>query len=162
MEPQVIIKSVKIAEDLEEITEMMKELHVHEHSLFDKTDHWPNIQDGYMRHIIMMQEEYEGTFLIAYIDDAPAGFIFGYIEEQDDSRIEIYMGKELYISDGFVVPEYRGHGVYKKLNTEIENIYIEKGVKRICRHTLINNARARGFLEREGYFVTRLLYEKWM
>jgi len=162
METPVEIKAVKISEHIDEISAMMHQLHLHEHSLFDKTASWDQIESGYMKHIQAMQDEYEGTFLIAYLQDAPAGFIFGYTEEQDDSRIEIYEGKELYISDGFVYPAYRGHGVYKKLNTEIERIYIEKGVRRICRHTLINNARARGFLEKEGYFVTRLLYEKWL
>jgi ribosomal protein S18 acetylase RimI-like enzyme len=162
MEAQVEIKPVRIAEHYDEISAMMHELHLHEHSLFDKTAAWSDIQDSYMRHIIKMQDECDGTFLIAYLNGGPTGFIFGYVEDQDDSRIEVYQGKELYVSDGYVALEARGFGIYKKLNRELERIYIEKGVRRICRYTLVNNTRARMFLESEEYAVTRLLYEKWL
>ena len=156
------IRSVKISEHYQVISGMMHELHKHEHSLFDKTASWPDIEASYMRHITMMQEEYDGTFLMAYLKDKPVGFIFGYIEEQDDSRIEIYQGKELYISDGYVAAEERGKGIYRKLNKEMERMHIDKGIRRICRHTLVNNTKTRNFLESEEYFVTRLLYEKWL
>jgi ribosomal protein S18 acetylase RimI-like enzyme len=162
MEEQVTIKPVIIADNYQQISAMMLELHLNEHSLFDKTAAWVDIEDGYMRHVISLQEHCEGTCLVAYINDKPSGFIFGYIEEQDDSRIEVYMGKELYVSDGYVAKEMRGNGIYHKLNDELERIYIDKGVKRICRHTLINNTNARNFMERQGYVVTRLLYEKWL
>ena len=162
MKEQVEIKPVKIPEHYKEISAMMHELHLHEHSLFDKTAAWSDIEDSYMRHIIKMQDVCDGTFLIAYLEDVPMGFIFGYVEDQDDSRIEVYLGKELYVSDGYVAKEARGHGIYRKLNVELERIYIEKGVRRICRYTLVNNTRARMFLDREGYVVTRLLYEKWL
>ncbi len=140
----------------------MHELHKHERTLFDKTASWPDIEASYMRHIITMQEEYDGTFLMAFINDKPVGFIFGYIEEQDDSRIEIYKGKELYISDGYVASEERGKGIYRRLNREMEKIHFDKGIRRICRHTLVNNTKTRNFLESEEYTVTRLLYEKWL
>jgi ribosomal protein S18 acetylase RimI-like enzyme len=162
MEKLLEIKAVEIKANYQEISAMMHELHIHEHSLFDKTAAWPDIEANYMKHVITMQEENDGTCLVAYLDHVPTGFIFGYVEEQDLSRIEVYEGKELYVSDGYVAPDSRGNGIYSKLNHELERIYFEKGVRRICRHTLINNARARGFLEKEGYSVTRLLYEKWL
>src|SRR5580698_5002234 len=99
------IKPVKIAEHYEEISTMMHELHVHEHTLFDKTAAWTDIETSYMRHIITMQDECDGTCLVAYLNGVPTGFIFGYVEDQDDSRIEVYKGKELYISDGYVAKE---------------------------------------------------------
>ncbi len=162
MEDIIEIKAVIIKDHYEEVAEMMHQLHIHEHSLFDKTAAWADIQESYMRHVIHTQETSDGTCLVAYVNGRPAGFILGNIEEQDDSRIEIYKGKELYVSDGYVDREYRGQGIYHKLNEELERIYIAKGVKRICRHTLINNTSARRFLERQGYMVTRLLYEKWL
>jgi len=156
------IKQVNIAEHYLEISTMMHELHLHEHTLFDKTAAWTDIETSYMRHVIAMQDECEGTCLVAYLQGTPVGFIFGYIEDQDDSRIEVYQGKELYVSDGYISKEARGKGIYRKLNKELERIYTENGVGRICRFTLINNTRARGFLDSEGYVVTRLLYEKWL
>lgn len=156
------IKEIKIADHYAQIAEFMHHLHKHEHGLFDKTANWKDIEDTYMRHVITMQEHCEGICLIAYHDNDPAGFIFGYIEEQDDSRIEIYEGKELYVSDGYIVEKYRRQGVYHKLNTYLEQHFLAKGVKRITRFTLINNTGMRRLLEEEGYFVTRLLYEKWV
>ncbi len=162
MADNITIRPIKIADQYQLISTMMHELHLHEHSLFDKTAAWSDIEASYMRHIIKMQEEYDGCCLIAYLDDSPVGFIFGYVEDQDDSRIEVYRGKELYISDGYIVKESRGQGIYRQLNRKLEQIYIEKGVRRICRYTLVNNTRARSFLESEEYVVTRLLYEKWL
>lgn len=159
---QIEIKPVNIEEHYEVISAMMHQLHIHEHSLFDKTAAWTDIEDSYMRHVIKMQQENDGTCLVAYLNNSPVGFIFGYIEDQDDSRIEIYMGKELYVSDGYIAKEARGHGIYTRLNKELEDLYIEKGVRRICRYTLVNNTRMRMFLEKQEYTVTRLLYEKWL
>ena len=162
MKERVEIKPIKIAEHYQVISDMMHKLHQHEHNLFDKTAAWSDIEQGYMRHIISMQDECDGTCLIAYLDDQPVGFIFGYVEDQDDSRIEVYLGKELYVSDGYVSEESRGFGIYTRLNDELEKIYIDKGVRRICRFALVNNTRMRMFLEKEEYVVTRLLYEKWL
>ncbi len=162
MDQKIEIRPVVISEHYAAVSKMMEELHIHEHSLFDKTAAWSDIKDSYMRHVIKMQEEFEGTFLVAYAGNNPIGFIFGYVEDQDDSRIEVYMGKELYVSDGYVAKEMRGNGIYRQLNTELERIYIDKGVKRICRFTLVNNTSARKFMDHEGYVVTRLLYEKWL
>lgn len=141
---------------------MMRALHEHEYILFDKTASWDDIEESYMRHCITMQEECDGLCLVAYVEQKPVGFIFGYIEEQDDSRIEVYKDRELYVSDGFVDKEYRRHGIYSRLNKAIEEHYIGKGVKRIVRFTRVNNTRMREFMEKEGYAITRLLYEKWL
>ena len=115
-----------------------------------------------MRHVITMQEENEGLCLVAFKGAEPLGFMFGYLEEQDDSRIEVYTGKELYISDGFVYPDYRRQGIYHKLNQRMENHYITLGVRRLTRFTHVSNTGMRQFLENEGYMITRLMYEKWL
>ena len=109
-----------------------------------------------------MQQQNEGMCLVAFKGNEAIGFIFGYLEEQDDSRIEVYTGKELYISDGYVVPQYRRQGIYHQLNAWMEDYYINLGIRRILRYTLLRNAGMRQFLENQDYFVTRLLYEKWL
>ncbi len=158
----ITIKEVSVREHYRTLAGFMHELHKNEHNLFDKTAQWPDIETSYMRHIIAMQEECEGLCLIAYHNDSPAGFLFGFLEEQDDSRFEIYEGKQLYISDGYIDPKYRRQGIYHQLNTYIENYFISRGIKRITRLTLVNNTGMRSLLENEGYAATRLLYEKWI
>lgn len=156
------IKAIKIADEYTLMAGFMHELHKHEYLLFDKTAAWPDIEQGYMRHVITMQEECEGVCLVAYVDGVPAGFMFGYVEEQDDSRTEVYEGRELYVSDGYIAEPFRRMGIYRKLNDHLEQMFVKDGVKRITRFTMVNNVRMRQFLEEEGYTVTRLLYEKWV
>lgn len=158
----ITIASVVIKEHYETISKFMHQLHLHEHLLFDKTANWHDIEESYMRHVIAMQEDCNGICLVAYTNEVPCGFIFGYEEEQDDSRIEVYEGTELYVSDGFVDEAHRRKGIYRLLNEQLENTYIQRGIRRIVRFTHVNNTRMRQFMEEEGYFVTRLVYEKWL
>jgi ribosomal protein S18 acetylase RimI-like enzyme len=162
MDAKIEISPVNIIDHYGVISRMMHELHIHEHSLFDKTADWSNIETSYMRHVMTMQEQCDGLCLVANVNGAPAGFIFGYVEQQDDSRIEIHEGPELYVSDGYVKEEYRRLGIYRMLNAALEQHYIDKGIRRIIRFTLVNNTNMRQFLDGEDYCVTRLLYEKWL
>lgn len=156
------IKAVLVSEHYDQISELMRGLHESEQEMFNKAAHWANIAASYMRYIIETQEENDGTCLVAYVNDEVAGFIFGYAEEPDDSRIEESFSKELYISDGYVTHTFRRMGIYRMLSEEIERIYINDGVRRISRFTLVTNHRMQRFLEAEGYRVVRLLYEKWI
>jgi ribosomal protein S18 acetylase RimI-like enzyme len=158
----LFIVPVKISEHYAAISSLMRALHEHELLLYDKTASWDDIETSYMRHVIDMQETCDGMCLMAYMDNVPAGFIFGYLEDQDDSRIEVNTGRELYVSDGYVDAAHRRHGIYKQLNERLEQHYIALGVKRILRFTRVNNTRMIGFMEQQGYEVTRLLFEKWV
>lgn len=156
------LRAVSIREHYSVIADMMRGLHESERALFDQTDSWDHIARNYMQHVIDMQETCAGTCLIAYVDDRPAGFIFGYEEEEDESRIEAYEGKDLYVSDGFVYPDYRRMGLYRQLNEQLEAIHVARGVRRILRYTLTSNARMQQFLQQQQYQPVRLLYEKWL
>lgn len=156
------IESIAIASNYELVARLMQQLHENERSLNDKTALWQDIEPSYMRHLIETQHECNGTFLIVKHHEEVAGFIFGYAEEQDDSRFEIYEGTELYISEGYIYPQHRRKGLYMALNNQLEQIYIAQGVKRITRFTLANNLAMQHLLEEAGYKVTRLLYEKWL
>lgn len=141
---------------------MLKELHLSELEFFPKTAAWEDIQADYMQHVISTQEENDGTCLLAAKDGEPAGFIFAYVEEPDESRIEDYTGNTLYVSDGYVAPAFRRMGIYRQLNDALEAIYIQKGVRRIVRYTLSNNLRMQQFLASQQYEPVRLVYEKWL
>lgn len=158
----IIIKEVVIKSHYNALSDLMQGLHQSEHAFFDKTADWKDIQDNYMRHVIEMQQECDGTCLVAFDQEIAVGFIFGYVEEQDDSRIEVYEGKELYVSDGFVLPHYRKQGIYTRMNDLLEQKYSAKGIKRMTRFTLVNNDAMKSFLANAGYKPTRILYEKWL
>ena len=159
---EIEIKKVSIKKEYEIVSAMMKALQESEKAMNDKSALWNDIQQNYMSHLIDAEQENEGTCLIAYVDKNVAGFLFGYTDEQDESRIETYTGKELYITDGFIYPDYRRLGIYQQMNKQIEEMYIAKGIRRITRFTLFTNKRMKGFLEKQGYTATRILYEKWL
>ncbi|GAA4460554.1 hypothetical protein GCM10023093_03430 [Nemorincola caseinilytica] len=153
---------VDVKEHYVAISAMMRGLHDNERILNHRTALWDDIETSYMRHIVQMQAECEGLCLVAYNDDVPVGFIFGYVEEEDDSRFEEYTGRVLYVSDGFVDAAHRRRGIYSKLNKQLEIYFMAAGVKRIYRFALVGNDNMRHFLTGDGYTPTRILYEKWL
>ncbi|RBL92521.1 GNAT family N-acetyltransferase [Chitinophaga flava] len=158
----VTITPIRVSDHYELLAAMMKELHLSELDFFHKTAAWENIRADYMQHVISTQEEYDGTCLLATQDNEPAGFIFAYVEEPDESRIEDYTGNTLYVSDGYVAPAFRRMGIYRQLNDALEAIYIRKGIRRIVRYTLSNNHRMQQFLASQQYEPVRVVYEKWL
>lgn len=158
----IAIQSIQIRDHYPLISAMMQGLHESEKELFNKTDDWQTIAHSYMQHVIGMQEEQNGICLLAFAGADPAGFIFGYEEEEEEGRIEAYQGKDLYVSDGYVWPAYRRLGIYRQLNDKLEALFIARGIRRILRFTLTSNTRMQQFLEAQQYQPVRLLYEKWL
>ncbi|RFS24683.1 GNAT family N-acetyltransferase [Chitinophaga silvatica] len=158
----ITIVPVQIRDHYTIMNDLMRELHISEKMFFAQTADWDSISGDYLDHVIEMQENYDGTCLMAYVDGVPAGFIFAYIEEPDESRIEAYTGNTLYVSDGYVQPTFRRQGIYRMMNDELEKIYLAKGVRRIVRYTLTNNHRMQEFLASKEYTAVRIVYEKWL
>ena len=155
------IKKINIAENLPIVDELLGELHDYERELSDKTANWQDFRESYIRHMIECEEENEATFLTAFVDGKAVGFLFGYVEDEDDSNFEVGDGKDLYVSEGYVKSEYRKHGIYTALNQHFEESYNNLNIRKIYRFTLTNNTRMQRFLESQGYKATRILYEKW-
>ena len=158
----ITITPITISENYNLIASLMEQLQASEQSMHNKSAPWIEIKSDYMQHLITMQQEQEGTCLLAYADGVLAGFMVAYTDEEDESRIEFKVGKILYISDGFVYLVFRRLGIYKQLNIAMEQLYTAKGIRRILRYTLFTNSRMRHFLESEGYQPVRVLYEKWL
>jgi hypothetical protein len=160
----IIVKEIIIKEHYAAISHLMLGLHNSEKELFSKGDDWKNIEKNYMQYVIDLQEEHNGTCLVAYDDTTIIAFIFGYsyLLDDEDDRTEIYTGEELYVSDGFVEATHRRLGIYKQLNSLLENKYIAKGVRKIVRFTLSSNDKMQAFLAKNKYSVVRLQYEKWL
>lgn len=159
---EMLFQSVSIREHYSQIWNLMRGLHENERQLYPKTALWSDIGFSYMKHVIYMQDHCNGICIVAWWRDDIIGFIFGYTEEEDESRCEEASGTIAYISDGFVMPNWRGKSVYSTLNSRLESCFAEMGIKRFTRFTLWNNEPMKAFLEQQGYTITRLLYEKWI
>ncbi|MET3035510.1 GNAT family N-acetyltransferase [Chryseobacterium sp. NRRL B-14859] len=156
------IKKIKIDEHLPIVDELVGELHISEKEMNDKTADWNLIRDNYLRFMAECEEENDGTFLIAETDGKAIGFIFGYIDEKDDSNFELGEEDDLYVSEGYVKKEYRKHGIYSALNKAFEETYSNYKIRKIYRFTLCNNDTMQRWLASQGYRPVRLVYEKWL
>ncbi|MCJ7933129.1 MAG: GNAT family N-acetyltransferase [Chryseobacterium sp.] len=156
------IKKIKIAENLPIIDELVGELHLSEKDMNDKTADWAQIRSNYLRFMTACEDENNGTFLIAESDGKAIGFLFGYIDERDDSNFELGEGDDLYVSEGYVKKEYRKQGIYSTLNKAFENAYATYTIRKIYRYTLSNNDTMQRWLASQGYRPVRLVYEKWL
>lgn len=156
------IAAIKVSEHIPVADELMQLLHDSERGMNPHTAQWENIRDHYLQHVITCQEACEGLFLIAKNGDEVIGFIFGYIDEPDESDFEGGEGDDLYISEGFVKEAYRRQGVYAALNAALEAHYKDYNIRRIYRYTLCNNEKMQQWLATQGYQPVRMVYEKWI
>ncbi|GEN77127.1 GNAT family N-acetyltransferase [Chryseobacterium hagamense] len=156
------IRKISIKENLLVADELAGELHLSEKKMNKHTADWPVIRENYLRFMIECEEENKGTFLIAETEGRAIGFIFGYIDEKDDSNFELGDADDLYISEGYVKPEYRKKGIYAALNETFEAAYKDDNIRRIYRFTLCNNHPMQSWLAKQGYAPVRLMYEKWL
>ncbi|WP_300690919.1 GNAT family N-acetyltransferase [Chryseobacterium sp.] len=156
------IKKIKIAEHLPIVDELVGELHISEKEMNDKTADWSQIRENYLRFMTECEDENEGSFFIAEIEGRAIGFLFGYIDEKDDSNFELGDANDLYVSEGYVKKEYRKQGIYSALNKAFEEAYSNHNIRKIFRYTLCNNETMQRWLASQGYRPVRLVYEKWL
>lgn len=155
------IKKIKILENLAIVDELVGELHISEKEMNEKTADWSLIRENYLRFMSDCEDENHGTFLIAEIDGRAIGFIFGYIDEKDDSNFELGDADDLYVSEGYVKKEFRKNGIYSVLNKTFEEAYKDYNIRKIYRYTLFNNRTMQSWLHKQGYRPVRIVYEKW-
>jgi GNAT superfamily N-acetyltransferase len=116
----------------------------------EKTADWSLIQGNYLRFMSDCEEENDGTFLIAEIEGKAIGFIFGYIDEKDDSNFELGDADDLYVSEGYVKKEYRKHGIYSALNQLLRRL-IQIIISENLPLYFINNHTMQSWLDKQGY-----------
>lgn len=159
---EYIIRKISIKENPAIADELVGELHLSEKEMNPHTADWPQIRENYLRFMAECEEENDGSFLIAEKDRKAIGFIFGYLEEKDDSNFELGDADDLYVSEGYVKPEFRKHGIYTALNEAFEEMYKSYSIRRIYRFTLCSNTTMQSWLSKQGYRPVRMVYEKWL
>ncbi|MBS1777104.1 MAG: GNAT family N-acetyltransferase [Bacteroidetes bacterium] len=129
------IRPLQFPEEIVLADEMLKALHTSEQTLNPNTAKWEDISTSYLQHVQECMNECEGIFLVAEIDKEAVGFIFGYIDEPDNSNFERGSGSDLYVSEGFVKPECRKMGIYTALRAPLKtkiNITLYYTVSVLC------------------------------
>jgi ribosomal protein S18 acetylase RimI-like enzyme len=102
----------------------------------------------------------DGALLVAEIDSSFVGFVAGWIEHSD-AVMETWDSNGFgYISDVYVLPEFRGQRIAIRLLSAIEERLCGAGITRIRICALAANASASASYERAGFEPYEIIYEK--
>jgi ribosomal protein S18 acetylase RimI-like enzyme len=101
-----------------------------------------------------------GAVLIAELDGLFAGFVAGWIEEENHIEETPDSNRFGYVSDICVLSTYRGRRVASRLLAAMERRLRAEGVTRVRLFTLAANRAARASYERSGYAAYEIVYEK--
>ena len=103
---------------------------------------------------------HDGAMLVAEADGAFAGFVVGWIEQDDEICETPESNRYGYISDISVLPAFRGRGAAAALLAALEARLAAHGVTRLRLKFLTANTTARAAYERAGFAPHETLYEK--
>ncbi|MFI4986166.1 MAG: GNAT family N-acetyltransferase [Alphaproteobacteria bacterium] len=101
-----------------------------------------------------------GTVLVAQSNSIFAGFVAGWIEQNENIGETPDSNRVEYISDICVMPAFRGRRIAARLLDEIEQHLAGFGIARICINSLAENKSARASYERAGFASYEIVYEK--
>ena len=155
------VRKIAIADNLPVIEPLMDALHESERTMNPHTSQWDSIREKYIRYMLDVERENHAAFVVAEKGKEVVGFIFGYVEEPDESDFEEGEGLDLYVSEGYVKENYRKQGIYTALNLFLEEYYKSFPFRRIYRYTLLKNTTMQQWLDSQGYQPVRMVYEKW-
>jgi len=109
----------------------------------------PELQ-AYLAHIIQTQESGKGIILLAERDNRLIGFVC--LQRPDNTTSENgNQGAYAFVSDLFVLPEYRHQGVGSLLNRKLEEQARVLGATNVALRVAADNKEAREFYINEQY-----------
>ena len=102
----------------------------------------------------------QGQAFIAECDGEPVGFVWLRQDEDKDVLLRPDARLRCYITDIYVVPAFRGHGVGRLLLDEAERYCRSLGLERLQLHVIASNRQARKAYEAQGFEAIAVAYEK--
>jgi ribosomal protein S18 acetylase RimI-like enzyme len=135
------------------------ELQDHERRLHATRLPGEQIADTYLARIEHLAAE-NGAVLVAEIDGLFAGFVAGWVEQNDNPAETADSNRFGYISDICVMPGYLGRHIALRLLESIERHLGRTGVARLRIGSLAANTAARATYERGGFAPYEVVHEK--
>lgn len=147
-------------DDRPALVAFMAELQAHERAMAEDLADPREMAEPHFTALESWAERNDGGVLVAELDGSLAGFcVFG-IEEDFGYYVQPQFKRVGCVSDLYVEPHHREHGVGARLLIAAEAQLIERGVKRVEITTLFENIEARGFYEARGYRPFQAQYAK--
>lgn len=151
------IVQVKTEEQWQILKSLLVKLFEYENALrTDRKDFSENI-DGPFSYVRDNVRDKDGAAFLALDGDQPVGFGSGYVVLGDG--LDEGDNRRGYFSDAFVVEQYRGRGIYKKLVDARIKHFSCMGVSRVMVDTLGTNTQMQKILEKTGFSVHKIFYE---
>jgi ribosomal protein S18 acetylase RimI-like enzyme len=145
--------------DFTDLRRAVVELQEHERRLSSTRLPGDQIADAYVAWL-QQQAHVNGAVLIAEVGGIFAGFVVGWVVEDDNIAETVDSNRAGYISDICVMPPYRGQRIAFDLLSAIERYLAPTGITRVRLGALAANAPARAAYERAGFEPYEIIYEK--
>jgi ribosomal protein S18 acetylase RimI-like enzyme len=111
---------------------------------------------NYLKQIHKIKDDSFKILLAVNTEKKVAGFIIGSVSIDLDF-VRGHVGK---IEDWYVMKEYRGQGTGKKLYTDLEKWFIEKGCEQVVSDTWEGNDLSITAHKQSGFFVSGISFSK--
>ena len=145
--------------DRPQLRRAIVELHEYERKLHNTRLPGEEVADAYLAWVENQIGE-DGALLVAEIDRSFVGFVAGWIEHSDAVTETRDSNRFGYISDVYVLPEFRGQRIAIRLLSAIEERLCGAGITRIRICALAANASASASYEQAGFEPYEIIYEK--
>lgn len=140
--------------DLDSMAAMAAELVRFHHEIDDKRFLLPDrVQEGYRWWFGKEAHNPDALLLVAEIDGAIVGYVYGRIEERDFNML---LSRHAALHDVFVGEGARGTGAAEAMLVRFLDLAKERGVPRTVLHTATSNLRAQAIFKRLGFRSTMI------
>jgi GNAT superfamily N-acetyltransferase len=103
----------------------------------------------------------EGVCLVGEVDGKAVGFSLGWIENDVyEMKVHPHEARYAFLSEGFVLPEYRRSKVFSQLVAGMEEYFYGLGIRRIRRGSFANNSSLLAAANAQGYQLYEITLEK--
>ena len=142
------------------VVEALVGLQKHEVALHDTRRPGREIAEPYLAQLIGIIARQAGAMLVAETDGGFAGFVACYVAEDEVIAETPDSNRYGYVSDIFVVPDWRASGLAQALLAAAERHLAATGVARLRIGVLAANRMACRAYEKHGFEPYEIVYEK--
>lgn len=135
-------------EDVKELAVLQKAYMLYHERLDDYFAFKANMSELWMDWVVKLLEDSNKVVFCAFVDDRIVGYITGHII----NRPPVYQMREVgQIGDVFVLPEYRGQGVFNALFEKVVDWIEEKGMTYVEHAVASTNELGRDVWKKKGF-----------
>jgi ribosomal protein S18 acetylase RimI-like enzyme len=146
--------------DFAAVIQFVEAIQEHERAAVPALKPGQEIGPIYAETLVRKVADQDGCILMAKAGGQTIGFVCAWKEVDDDALLREEMRAHAFISDIFVVEDWRGRGVAAGLLSAIEAAMLERGSTQVRVCAKSTNALATGSYNRAGYRAYEIIFWK--